>query len=369
MRIAFLSWRDTTHPDGGGSEVFVEEVAAELVARGHEVLLRCAAHSAAPQKSWHGGVQVHRRGGRLTVYLRGLLWTLGRGRGYDVVVDVVNGLPFWTPLVRRRGVVALVHHLHERQWHLIYPGVRGRLGWWIERRLARRAYRGVPHLTVSETTRAGLVALGAPAASVHVVRNGVSTYACAVSRSPEPRLCVLARLVPHKQINHAFDVVEQLLPLVPGLVLDVVGEGWWRKQLEADVARRGLGDHVRLHGWLPDAERDAVLAAAWLMLLPSLMEGWGLAVMEAAVQGTPTVAYRDAGGVAEAVVDGETGVLVDSPADLARQVQLLLESPDEIRRLGDAAARRAAAYTWAATTDGVESVLVATCRDQRRQSE
>src|SRR6476646_10225973 len=129
MRIAFLSWRDTTHPDGGGSEVYVERVAAGLAARGHDVTVLCAAHLGAPDVSVQDGYRIERRGGRLTVYLRGLAYLLSpAGRRADVVVDVINGLPFAAPLVRRRGLVALVHHVHRAQWRLIYPGAAGRVG-------------------------------------------------------------------------------------------------------------------------------------------------------------------------------------------------------------------------------------------------
>ena len=127
VHVAFLTWRDTTHPDGGGSEVFVEAVGRELASRGHRgdaalrppPRARPGARSATAYGS--GG-----RGGRLTVYLRGLAWLLRHRRDVDVVVDVVNGLPFGSPLVRRRGVVALVHHVHAEQWRIIYPGLAGR---------------------------------------------------------------------------------------------------------------------------------------------------------------------------------------------------------------------------------------------------
>ena len=103
MKILFLSWRDTTHPDGGGSEVYVEQVAAGLAARGHKVTILCAAHAEAADVSVRDGFRIVRRGGRLTVYLHGLAYLLTRaGRRTDVVVDVVNGLPFAAPLVRRR---------------------------------------------------------------------------------------------------------------------------------------------------------------------------------------------------------------------------------------------------------------------------
>ena len=363
MKIAFLTWRDTTHPDGGGSEVYVEQVARRLAARGHDVTIVCARHDRAGPDDVVSGVRMHRVGGRLTVYPRALAW-LVRHR-VDVVVDVINGLPFGTPLVRRHGVVGLVHHLHQRQWQIIYPGLAGRLGWWVESRLTPRLYRGVPHLTVSEASRRDLAGLGVT--DVTVARNGLGTEPARQRRSETPRICVLARLVPHKQIEHAIAVVTALQDEFPGLHLDVIGEGWWRRELGREVYRRGAREWVTIHGHVDEPTRDALLARSWLMLLPSVKEGWGLAVMEAAAQATPTIAYREAGGVTESVVDGETGRLVDDLAGLERATRDLLRNPWTRQRMGERARERARTFDWDSTTDVVEEVLAAARAPRHRQ--
>ena len=359
LRVVFLTWRDTTHPDGGGSEVFVEQVARELVRRGHQVTIFCARHPGSRRRETVDGVSLVRAGGRLGVYPRGLAWLLRRRRSVDVVVDVINGLPFGVPLVRRRGLVALVHHLHEDQWHLIYPGLRGRVGWFVEGRVVPRLYRQVPLLTVSGASRRDLVGLGFREDRVTVVHNGVDRPPCGADRSATPRLVVLARLVPHKRIEHAFELVARLAQRHHDLHLDVVGEGWWRPELETALTARGLQDRVTLHGWLPADQRDRLLAAAWVLVLPSLREGWGIAVLEAAAQATPSVVYRGAGGVEEAVVDGVTGLVADDFDDLVAATERLLADAGARERFGARAQARAATYTWSATAEAVAAVLTA----------
>jgi glycosyltransferase involved in cell wall biosynthesis len=358
MRIAVLSWRDTSHPDGGGSEVFIESVGRELVARGHSVTIVCARYPGASPRESRDGMELVRLGGRLSVYPQALLWLLRHRRSYDVVVDVVNGVPFCTPLVRRRGVVALIHHLHREQWHIIYPGLAGRIGWLVESRLVPRLYRHLRWLTVSDATATELQRLGVSGRRITVARNGLSSTPRSVAKSPTPRLCVLARLVPHKRIEQAFAVVDALASDFPDVHLDVVGDGWWREELVADAARLGITDRVTFHGHVTDSVRDQLLGAAWLMVLPSVKEGWGLAITEAGAQATPTIAYRYAGGTAESVHDGETGVLVDDQDDLLRATRDLLRSPSERERLGGSAKALAESLSWESTTDVVESVLV-----------
>jgi glycosyltransferase involved in cell wall biosynthesis len=364
MRVAFLSWRDTGHPDGGGSEEYIEHVAARLAARGHDVTIRCAAYDGAAAEEMRDGVRLVRRGRRLTVYPRGLLWaTLGAGRRADVLVEVVNGIPFGAGLVRRRRTVPLVHHLHREQWQMIYPGWRGRVGWLIERSTIR-AYRALPFLTVSQATAADLVALGVAGDAVHVVPNGAERRPVQeVERSPVT-LCTLSRLVPHKRLEHAVDVVRALATRYPGLRLRIIGAGWWEPELRRYVDRTGAGHLVDLVGHVDADERDRELASAAAMLLPSVREGWGLAVIEAALQGTPTVAYRSAGGVSESVRHDLTGLLVSTPTDLETAADRLLADDALRTRLSAACRDWALSFDWDDAATSIETLLRQRVEDQ-----
>jgi glycosyltransferase involved in cell wall biosynthesis len=242
---------------------------------------------------------------------------------------------------------------------MIYPGWRGRLGWLIERSTIR-AYRRLPFLTVSRATAEDLEALGVGASSVHVVPSGAERRPVQdVGRSPF-MLCTLSRLVPHKRLEQAIDVTVALAARHPGVRLRVIGAGWWEPELRRYVAAAGADHLVELLGRVDADERDRVLASASAMLLPSVREGWGLAVIEAALQGTPTIAYRWAGGVAESVRHEQTGLLVDSPAELEAAAERLLTDPALRIRLSDACRDWALSFDWEETAAQVEALL----RDQ-----
>lgn len=355
MDITFLAWRDPWHPDGGGSEVYVEEVAKRLVRQGHAVTVRSAGDPGRPARETVEGVVHVRRGGRLTVYLHGLAHLLARsGRRADVVVDVINGIPFWAPLVRRRPVIALVHHLHREQWAIIYPNWKGALGWFVESRLTPLLYRRVRFITVSRHSADDLTGIGVDSSRVTVVPNGLDHATTAPLRggiSRSPRLVVLSRLVPHKQIEHALSVVAQLRAEIPGLHLDVVGDGWWREQLVGAARRLQVDDIVTFHGHVPTPERDRLLAQAWLMLLPSVKEGWGIAVTEAALQATPTIGYASSGGLQESIHHGRTGLLVRDEAELVSATRSLLTEHATRRRLSLEARRWAQQLDWDLTAE------------------
>ena len=189
--VVFLSWRDTATPEGGGAERYLEKMAEGLVEHGCTVTIFCAAHAAAPPEETRGGIRFVRRGTKLSVYAAGMR-ALRRGdldgpQGRtDLVVDVQNGLPFFSRMVTDAPVIVLIHHVHREQWPVVYPGLSGRIGWWIERRFAPRLYRREQYVAVSRATRDELVALGIDQDRIAVVHNGTDPYrAVDPGKSPE----------------------------------------------------------------------------------------------------------------------------------------------------------------------------------------
>jgi glycosyltransferase involved in cell wall biosynthesis len=355
-----LNWRDTTNPEGGGSELFVERVAAALAAGGRAVTLVCAGHPGAPSEEVAGGVRVLRRGSQRTVYLRAFLLHLsGRLGAHEAVIDVHNGMPFLSALWCRRPVVVLVHHVHREQWGVVLPPPLARLGWWLESRVAPRVYRDSRYVAVSRSTRDELVGLGVREDAITVIHNGAEPppAAPAAARAPVPTVCVLGRLVPHKRVEYAMEAVARIRERLPLARLEVIGRGWWESRLRETAERLGLGDAVGFHGFVGEVTKRELLASAWVLAMPSIKEGWGLAVMEAAAQGTPAVGLRSAGGLAESIVNGETGLLADDADGFTAQLERVLTDGALRGSLGEAARRRCAGFTWERAAADFAAVL------------
>jgi glycosyltransferase involved in cell wall biosynthesis len=361
LRVAILSWRDSTHPEGGGSEQYGEAMAAGLATLGHEVTILTARHPGSTATEVRDGYLIRRAGGRFTVYLRALLRIVLRRR-FDVIVDTQNGTPFFARLVTRRPVVILCHHVHREQWGIVFgPSLRGRavarIGWWLESWLAPRVQRNCPYVTVSDVSRRDLIDLGVRPGNITVVHNGTPPLLPGIERSPVPEVVVLGRVVPHKRIEHAIRAVAQL----PGVRLTIVGQGWWGDAVAAEVARLGLQDRVELVGHVDEARKHELLSRAWVLATPSVMEGWGLCVVEAASHGTPSVAYRSAGGLAESVVHGSTGLLAeDSEEAFTAALRELLTAADLRAEMGRQAQRHARRFTQEASVEAFTRVLLRT---------
>ncbi|MFL6238773.1 MAG: glycosyltransferase family 4 protein [Actinomycetes bacterium] len=357
-RIVFCNWRDLTHPQGGGSELFLETVARGLAMSGHEVTLLTAAVPGQPRDEVRDGVRYRRRGGPFGVYLHAAFALLTRRVRADVVVDVQNGVPFLSPLVTRCPVVTLVHHVHREQWPVVYGPRLARIGWWVESRVAPLIYRRSRYIAVSESTRRELTELGIDATRIDVVHNGGPLpLPVTAGRLGPPHLLVLGRLVPHKRVEAVLRAAAALRTRVPGLTVDVVGEGYWHKRLAAEAAALRLEDTVRFHGWVDEGTKIALLARTWVNAVPSLKEGWGLSVIEAATFGAPSVGFRNAGGLSESIVDGVTGVLVDDETAFLAALERLLTEQSWRVSLGRAAQAHAATFSWEHTIDAMAEIL------------
>jgi len=303
-----------------------------------------------------------RRGGHLTVYAWAALFLLLGGWGpfgrFDRVLEVQNGVPFLARLFTRAHVCVLVHHVHREQWSILGP-VLARIGWFLESRVAVRVGRGLPYVAVSEVTRSELVALGVRPRDIVIAWNGLPSVPAFEhgEESREPHLVMVSRLVPHKRVEHAIDTVAALRDRHPGLRLSVISSGWWQDRLVEHRARRGVEDAVTFLGHVSDRTKFEVLSTAWVHLLPSVKEGWGLSIVEAAHVGVPSVAYRDAGGVAESILDGVTGLLASNQSEFIAQVDRMLSDARLRRDLGDKARIRSAQFTWESTTATIATAL------------
>jgi glycosyltransferase involved in cell wall biosynthesis len=271
-------------------------------------------------------------------------------RQCDLLVDIENGLPYFSPLWRRRPILAFVHHVHSEQWQNRFPKPLAAVGRYTEAKVMPLVYRRVPFVAVSQSTASALEAIGVSRSRIDVLEAGVDPPSVTVgSRSAEPTFVCLGRLVPHKRVDALLRAWEQVRPAVGGTLL-VVGDGPERAVLEAQA-----GPGVVFTGKVDEDEKWRLLGEAWALVHPAHHEGWGIAIIEAAEVGTPAVGF-DVPGVRDAIVDGVTGVLAGSEADLVAQWLKVATDGGLRARLSDAARHHSAAFDWDQVASRFEAI-------------
>ncbi len=354
MRLALLSWRYLGHPQGGGAEVLVHEVLRRCVARGWEPTAFTASYPGALEVEELDGVRIVRRGSQHTVHFHAWRWLRKRMASFDRVVEQMNTVPFLTPLYVPRDLRRLlIFQLAREYWFRESRGIF-RLGapfgyalepWYM------RLYRRTPTITISESSRSDLAALGVPVTSILPLAVSTPAVGALEPHDGHLRVVVLGRLTPAKFVEEALEAFALVQAELPGATLDIVGTGDpdYRRRLESMVTRQAISG-VSFHGRVDEARKQALLARAHLHVFASHREGWGLTVTEAARAGTPTVGY-DAPGVRDSVADPRLLARERTPAGLAERIFALERDPALYEQLRSEAWERARGLEWDRTAE------------------
>lgn len=367
MKILVVNWQDWTHPEAGGAEIHLRETFRRLVERGHRVDLLCVRHEGSAREERLDGINVIRRGGSRALFnyaVPGVWRRVLSKTGYDVVVDDLNKVPFFTPLFVDVPVVALVHHLFGTT---IFQETNPAFGAYL---LATEApipwvYRNAPFIAVSPSTAADLERRGIDPARIAIIPNGLpgiegESDVLATPKAETPLFVSLGRLKRYKRVELALEAFARIAAGAPEARLVVAGTGDHRERLEAHAERLGIADRTEFPGWVADDEKWRLLRRAWAVLYTSPKEGWGFASIEAQRVGTIAI-VSDAPGLRDTVVDGETGRVVphgDVDA-LAAAIEDAMEDPEGRAAMEAKALERARTFTWDAAAEATERVLEA----------
>jgi glycosyltransferase involved in cell wall biosynthesis len=338
-RIVFIAWRDLANKDAGGSELLVDRLAQGLTVRGDQVTLLCG--GPVGERPY----PVRRSGGTYSQFVRTPATFTRHLRDCDLIVEVCNGMPYLTPLWTSRPVVCLVNHVHTELWRLRFPPPISTLGRLTESVVLPRVHRKNLFLTVSASTFAGLAEIGVDPERIRLICNGVEPAPPPAPRSAEPMFLAFGRLAEYKRIDILLRLWERVRHVTGGKLV-IAGDGAERERLEG-----AAGPDVVFTGRVPEAEKHQLMSAAWLLLHPARIEGWGIVVAEAALRATPAIGFS-VPGLRDSVAHGETGMLVRTEGEFASAWASLAIDDRTRSAMGRAARERAMRLHWSAAVDG-----------------
>jgi glycosyltransferase involved in cell wall biosynthesis len=229
-------------------------------------------------------------------------------------------------------------------------------------------YRRTPFVAVSPSTRDDLITRGVPAEHIVVIPNGLDhdLYVPPVPGPKAPIALVFGRLEPYKRIDLVLQAMQRVREGLPAARLLVVGSGRGLAPLQKLAGDLGLTDSITFTGFVDEATKVRHIQQAAVVVNTSEKEGWGLTVLEANACGIPTIA-SDVPGLRDAVVPGETGLLVPhgDVEQLSLAITRLLTSEAERQRLAAGARAWSLQFSWERSAGSVLDLIDATCESSR----
>lgn len=363
MRILAINWQDRKHPYAGGAEVHLHEIFSRLGARGHQVTLLCCGFDNAPAVEEYDNMRIIRRGERLLFNWGVRRWTreVMNKEMFDVVIDDINKIPFYTARFIDKPILGIVHHLFGKAIYREVDPISATYVYLAEA-LVPRYYRAVPMMVVSESTRDDLVSKGMNRDLIRVVHNGIdlSQYTAGnpADKAPDPTICFLGRIKKYKSIDHLLHAARILRAEIPRLKVDIVGSGGDEGRLKKLATDMGIADCATFHGFTALERKVEIVRRSWVVVCPSIKEGWGLTNIEANACGTPVVC-ADVPGLRDSARHEQTGLLYPygDIAALTDRIRRLLNDQELRARLSRGALEWAGRFSWDRAADETESLL------------
>jgi len=330
VNILILNWRDPQNPRSGGAESVTFKYAAYWAGRGHQVTWICNSFPNYHPDETVSGVRFVRIGPQLgftvpqlfftyPLFLIHAIWTtlgLLRHQKFDLVVDEIHGLPFFTPLYCRTRTILWVCEVAGPIWDKMYPWPVNQIGKILEK-MIYQIYSGVETWAISENTRRDILTLN-PKASVKIIPLGVDPIARPkVHKNPFPSAVFLARLVKMKGVEVALQATRDISQNLSHFKLFLVGAGpvSYVQHLHKMVDDLNISKNVEFLGKVSESDKYEILARSHFLIHPSYKEGFGLTVLEAGLVGTPTIA-RAGSSMDELIKNSVSGLIFQSDGQI-----------------------------------------------------
>lgn len=336
MDILILNWKDVRNPEAGGAEIIAFEIARRLVNEGHKVTFFSRCFSNCQNEEIIDGVKIIRRGNKFSVYIKAYFYYKSLKKKPQKVIDMINTICWQTPLyIDKKIRMAYVNQLAKEVLFYEFFWPLSLIAYLIEK-FEYFTYRNTKFLCYSKSTKEDLISFGIGEKNINIFPLGVDhdRYRKINNKNKDPLFVFVGRLVRNKRADLCIRSMKNVVKKYQKTSLCILGKGPDEKRLQELVVRESLEKNVKFinrnNFFIDKNIKDLkvnLMQKAWALLLPSVKEGWGLVVTEAAACGTPAV-VSDATGLRDSVITGKTGIILsNNPTEyeLAQNLIKLIE--------------------------------------------
>jgi glycosyltransferase involved in cell wall biosynthesis len=367
MRILFLMFRDPLNPYVGGGDIYINELAQGCAKHGHEVtILSSRFRDSSPEENIQN-MHVVRLGSGFSMFLRVFTHYFRYLRGrFDLIVEEIIGgprVPFFASLYMKETTIGILQQRHKEIFRQQFSLPIASLLEFLERLLAL-LYRRNQIVVNSNSTKEDLRGIGYPQKNMTVVYPGLPRYFFQdVNRAfaaRQPRVICLTKIRRYKLIDHAVRAMKIVTEIKPDCELIIAGrtndvEPEYENELRQLIRELGLSDSVDFQKDISESQKISLLNSSRALVLPSIVEGFGIVVIEANACGVPAIASDKV----PAAVAGHNALIapcfdIDS---LSNNIVTLMSDEKKWRELSVNAFCWAKQFTWEKSVDKFISIV------------
>ncbi|MEM3499910.1 MAG: glycosyltransferase family 4 protein [Candidatus Bilamarchaeaceae archaeon] len=375
MTMKILLCPEYFFPHVGGGEVWLFHLSKILVNKGYGITVISYKHPKCMRNEILSGIKILRIGlfpiaGVQPYFKRAIVSAFGViVYGFKLEYDIllVNQtfplLPsYLVSKIKRKPIIAVFHDIYGLKFSLKEKGlIKGLIRGIVELISIKLDYDII--LTVSESTKRKLVNVGVKENKIHVVGGGVDLNEIDFvneQKSPKPTIIFVGRLVRLKKVENLLLAFKKVITKVHDAELYIVGSGPQENMLKKLAEELDLTSKVFFTGYVSEEEKIRLMKKAWVLVQPSVAEGFGLVLVEANACKTPVIAV-DSGGPREVIMEGRTGFLVEANniGQIAEKIIEILEDKNRILKMGEDGRRVVEEnYTWEKVAERVEKIIL-----------
>jgi glycosyltransferase involved in cell wall biosynthesis len=365
-----INWRCIKNPLAGGAEIYFQEIFKRIVKLGYSVTQLAVQYDNALETEVIDGIKIIRIGSKNTfnfdVYRE--LPHLLEQDSYDIVVDDLNKIPFYSPWITKKPVLALMMHLFRKS---IFSEVSFPFASYVylTESLIPWCYKKNNFAALSESSKQDLVKMGIRSSKIVTIPPGIDLNMYRPNFTAKEKNIIIhtGRLKKYKSVDHLILATQKLIGKYKDLKTVIIGDGDDLPRLKELTNKLSLENHVIFTGYISESEKIKYYQQASVLVENSIKEGWGMIVIEANACGTPVVSARSP-GLRDAVLDQKTGFLYDygNIGDLTQKIDLLLENQTLNREMAQAGIQWSKNFSWDNATNEMLKIIEKTVEESKK---
>lgn len=367
MKILIFNWQDIKNPFGGGAEVHLHEIFKLLVQKGYDITLFSCRIPEQPSEEIIDGIKIIRRGARnlFNFVVPYYYFKIFRKGGFDLIIDDINKIPFYTPLYIKQPLMAISHHFFGKSiFH--ETGLISGLYVYISEFFVNLVYKKTKFVVVSQSTLDEFIHRGFNVSNFDIIYNAISqkNYPMKVTeKSKTPIVSYFGRIKKYKSIDHLLYAFAKIHHKYPDALLYLLGRGDYMPQLQSLAKKLGIESKTKFFGFVTEEEKVELLSKSYCVVNTSMKEGWGITNIEANACGTPIIS-ANVPGLKDSVCDGKSGLLYEygDTDTLAEKIDKIFSDEQFRNKLSLGSIEWANEFSWELSAEKMKNVIDKFCK-------